>query len=64
VVSFGDLRPIIPNASTSAGSQLLLAQLDATVFQFSTVRSVEYRIDGSCARFFEWLQLACAVRSR
>lgn len=64
VVNFRDLRAIIPNASTSAGSQLLLAQLDATVFQFSTVRSVEYRIDGSCSRFFEWLQLACAVRSR
>lgn len=64
VVNFRDLRAVIPNASTSAGSQLLLRQLDATVFQFSTVRSVEYRIDGSCARFFEWLQLACEVRSR
>lgn len=64
VVDFRDLRPVIPNASTSAGSQLLLRQLDATVFQFPTVRSVEYRIDGSCSTFFEWLQLACTVRSR
>lgn len=64
VVDFRDLRPVIPNASTSAGSQLLLRQLDATVFQFPTVRSVEYRINGSCSTFFEWLQMACTVRSR
>ena len=64
VVDFRDLRPVIPNASTSAGSQLLLRQLDATVFQFPTVRSVEYRINGSCSTFFGWLQMACAVRSR
>lgn len=64
VVDFRDLRPVIPNASTSAGSQLLLSQLNRTVFQFSTVRSVEYRIDGSCARFFEWLQMACQVGTR
>lgn len=64
VVNFHDLRAVIPNASTSAGSQLLLRQLDATVFQFSTVRSVEYRINGSCATFFEWLQLACRTRTR
>jgi hypothetical protein len=63
-VNFRDLRPVIPNASTSAGSQILLRELDATVFQFPSVRSVEYRINGSCAAFFEWLQLACAVRSR
>lgn len=64
VVDFRDLRPVIPNASSSAGSQLLLSQLNRTVFQFSTVRSVEYRIDGSCARFFEWLQMACQVGTR
>lgn len=58
VVDFDDLRPVIPNASASAGSQLLLDQLDATVLQFPTVRTVEYRIDGDCDAFFEWLQLA------
>jgi spore germination protein GerM len=65
VVDFADLRPVIPGASSSAGSQLLLAELDATVFQFPTVRSVEYRIDGSCTDFNEWLQYAgCAPRTR
>jgi hypothetical protein len=58
VVDFGDLRPIIPNASSSAGSQILLSQLDATVFQFDTVESVIYRIDGDADAFYEWLQLA------
>lgn len=62
-VDFGDLRPLIPNASTSAGSRLLLSQLDATVTQFPTVTSVLYRIDGSCQAFGEWLQLdACTPR--
>ena len=55
-VDFDDLRPVIPNASSSAGSARLLAQLDATVFQFRGVESVEYRIEGSCEVFNEWLQ--------
>ena len=63
-VDFGDLRSVIPNASTSAGSRLLLSQLDATVFQFPTVTSVIYRIDGSCQVFGEWLQLdGCVART-
>lgn len=64
IVDLADLRRVIPNAATSAGSELLLSQLDATVFQFETVTSVEYRIDGSCETFFEWLQLGCAPRPR
>jgi hypothetical protein len=63
-VDFGDLRSVIPNASTSAGSRLL-SQLDATVFQFPTVTSVTYRIDGSCQAFGEWLQVdGCVPRTR
>lgn len=65
VVDFEDLAAVIPNASTSAGSALLLSQLDATVFQFRTVESVEYRLDGSCEAFNEWLQYGgCAPRTR
>lgn len=64
VVDFADVRRVIPNASTSAGSKLLLDQLDATVFQFASIESVEYRIDGSCDTFSEWLQLACADHTR
>jgi spore germination protein GerM len=57
VVDVADLRAVIPNASASAGSTLLLSQLDATVFQFDTVASVEYRLEGSCEDFTEWLQI-------
>ena len=65
VVDLADIRSIIPNASTSAGSQQLLSQLDATVFRFPTVTSVEYRIDGSCETFTEWLQIGgCDPRTR
>jgi hypothetical protein len=65
VVDFADLRSVIPTASSSAGSARLLAQLDATVFQFPTVASVEYRIDGSCEAFNEWLQFGgCEPRTR
>lgn len=65
VVDFDDLRPIIPNASSSAGSSMFLAELDATVFQFRSVRSVEYRLEGDCEAFDEWLQFGgCAPRTR
>jgi hypothetical protein len=61
----GDLRTMIPNASTSAGSALLLSELDATVLQFRSVDMVEYRLDGSCEAFGEWLQIdGCEVRTR
>ncbi|MDA8310338.1 MAG: GerMN domain-containing protein [Actinomycetota bacterium] len=64
-VDFGDLPSVIPNASTSTGSHLLLSQLDATVFQFPSITSVIYRIDGSCQAFGEWLQLdGCVLRTR
>jgi hypothetical protein len=58
-VDFHDLRPLIPNASSSAGSALLLDELNTTVFQFPDVRSVEYRMEGSCEEFWEWLQFGC-----
>lgn len=56
VVDFKDLRPVIPNASTSAGSTILLGELNSTVFAIPTLESVEYRIDGRCDVFWEWLQ--------
>lgn len=66
VVDFDAALPtVIPNASASAGSKLLLSQLDATVFQFPTVTSVVYRLDGSCDAFSEWLQYGgCEPRTR
>jgi hypothetical protein len=58
-VDFHDLRPLIPNASSSAGSAALLEELNTTVFQFPEIRSVEYRMEGSCDLFWEWLQYGC-----
>lgn len=65
VVDFADLRELIPNASTSAGSGMLLRELNGTVFAVPSVESVEYRIEGSCEDFWEWLQYGgCPVQER
>lgn len=58
-VDFEDLRALIPNASSSAGSTMLLEELNSTVFSVEGVRSVDYLIEGSCERFWEWLQYSC-----
>lgn len=64
VVSFRGLSGRIPGAGSSAGSSHLLAALDSTVFHFPGVDSVEYRLDGSCGAFWEWLQRECRVVRR
>jgi Sporulation and spore germination len=53
---FGDFSGIIPNASSSYGSAALLAELDATLKQFGTVRSTVYSFDGDVDAFYAWLQ--------
>lgn len=57
-VDFKDLREVIPNASSSCGSALLLAQLDATAKQFEEVDRTLYSINGDASTFYEWLQMA------
>lgn len=64
IVDFRDLSRIISGASSSAGGRILLNELNHTVFQFDTVGSVEYRMDGSCDRFWNWLQSDCGVVER
>lgn len=64
IVDFRDFSRIISGASTSAGGRILLNELNHTVFQFETVRSVEYRIEGSCDAFWNWLQAECTVVER
>ena len=64
IVDFADLRAVLNNGSTSMGSQILLAQLNATVFQVPEVEAVEYRIHGSCDAFWNWLQSTCAAVPR
>ena len=59
VVDFEDPRPLMPNASTSCGSEALLAQLNATAFQLPEVLSVRYEIAGDCDAFANWLQREC-----
>ena len=55
-IDLADLRTVIPNASTSCGSALLLAKLDRSATQFGTVRRAVYSFDGDVAAFYEWLQ--------
>jgi hypothetical protein len=55
-IDFRNFAGHIPNASTSCGSTLLLAQLDRTARQFSTVKRAVYSFNGSRHAFYEWLQ--------
>jgi hypothetical protein len=64
VVDFGGLNEVIPGASSAAGSQELLQELNRTVFQFPEIQSVEYQIQGSCDAFWNWLQMACRTVPR
>lgn len=64
IVDLGDIRPFMGTASTSTGMQVFLSQLNATIFQVEDVAAVEYRIDGSCQTFWEWLQSMCHVVRR
>lgn len=64
VVDFNDIRPHMGGASTSCGSASLIAQLNATAFQFPEVQRVSYTIDGNCDTFFNWLQGECQTFER
>jgi spore germination protein GerM len=56
---FTQWQSLISNASTSAGSYMLISQLNSTVFQFPTINQVWYSLEGNCQTFWEWLQSAC-----
>lgn len=64
VVDLVDYRAELNNASTSCGSASLIAQLNATVFQFDEVERARYTIFGSCGAFYEWLQSECQDQTR
>ncbi len=59
VVDFEEVILTLDNASTSCGSEALLAQLNGTAFQFPHVQRVTYALEGSCDAFFGWLQRDC-----
>ena len=63
-VDFRDFSRLIPNASSSCGSAMLLAQLDRTATQFRTVKRTVYSFNGSRRAFYEWLQRAEPVMPR
>ena len=56
-VNLTDIRETIPNASSSCGSAMLLAEMDATIKQFGTYSNTLYAINGSSQDFYEWLQM-------
>ncbi len=59
-VNLEDIRDIIPGASASCGSQQLLAEIETTLKQFSSVDRVIIAIDGHPATFYEWIQIGCS----
>lgn len=59
VVDFTDMREQLSNASTSCGRAALLAQLNATAFQYDMVERIRYEIEGSCDVFAQWVQGEC-----
>lgn len=61
VINFAAFSHIIPNASTSAGSEHLLAEIGWTVAQFPAVETIELQFDGSCELFGDWIQTGCVA---
>lgn len=64
IVDLTGLADRLPNASSSAGSGLLITQLDRTVFTVPGVAAARYEWDGSCERFWEFLQRDCRLSYR
>jgi hypothetical protein len=64
IINFHDLAAVIPNASSSAGSTMLLEELNTAVFSVPQIRTVQYRMEGSCDRFWNWLQYGCRTVTR
>lgn len=59
-VNLNDIRQIIPNASSSCGSAELLAEINNTLKQFSTINKVIIAIDQNPSDFYEWIQVGCS----
>jgi spore germination protein GerM len=55
-IDFRSFARDIPNASSSCGSALLLAQLERTAEQIPSVSRAVYSFDSSRHAFYEWLQ--------
>jgi hypothetical protein len=64
VIDLVDVSARIPGASSAAGSERLLDEIGRTIFQFDDVARIELRFDGSCERFWNWIQRECHVLER
>jgi hypothetical protein len=49
---------------TAEGAQIFLSTLNANVFQFTSIREVEYRLNGSCDAFWQQLGSGCESITR
>jgi hypothetical protein len=65
-VDFDDLQTILgpTGAGTSCGSAALMAQLNATAFQFDTIDTVRYEMEGDCGAFGAMVQADCIEVTR
>jgi spore germination protein GerM len=54
-----DIRPIIPNASSSCGSAAFFGEVQTTVKAALPVERVIFAIEGDPAPFYEFVQLGC-----
>ncbi len=58
-VNLEDIRPVIPNASASCGSQAFFAQVETTLRGIADVERILYAITGNPEFFYEWMQIGC-----
>ncbi len=64
VIDFRRFGSKLPGVTTTTGAAIFLTQLNFTVFQFRTVSSIRYELQGSCERFFNLLQGNCQIFRR
>lgn len=62
-VNLEDLRSVIPNASSSCGSQSFLSEMKKTLTQFPEIKRVIFAINGRTNDFYEWLQIGCGAEN-
>ncbi len=58
-INLKDIRNIIPNISSSCGSQQFMAEIEQTLLQFPKVEEVYYAINGEPETFYNWIQMGC-----
>lgn len=58
-VNLHDPRSLIPNASSSCGSQQFLASIKETLMHDRQISKVVFAIDGDQEAFYDWLQIGC-----